>query len=865
MIPVRLSLKGFLSYQQAAELDFSGFELACISGANGAGKSSLLDAITWAVFGRARKREDDALINSDSTSTEVTFEFTYENDRYLIRRSKVRNKTTTLEFQLLNPKNEWVNLSEHSLRETEKRIEQTLRMDYDTFINTCFFLQGKADQFAQQPAGKRKEILSSILNLEKWEEYRLAAASQRRQVENEITSLNAWLGEIENELALEQERRVRLKQTNRDLEVKSALRKEKENLLENARRQSDLLKEQEKLLTAQREHLRDMERQKEESRQLLQSRSDELDSYAQILVNEKTILEDYTAFIRLRQEMERLNQLAAGFFNLDQQRVEQENVIAMEKTRLEAARQNLLEQQEKANLMREKSKILQQKMVSLDGEIKSLETVIQTKAETQAAIQKYQQSQADLQAENKRLRSEMNELNSHIQQLRSAKANCPLCDRELTDEHRSSLLAGFEMEGKKHGDQFRQNEASINDYNQQINQAREKFTQMEKSEEQLSLLTRNRAVLEAEMQSAAGEVEKWQNSGQPQLKELQDRLEKAWFAPEAQKRLKEIMSKLASLGYDRQQHEQVRQKELVARECEERMRTLEKAHASSQPLQREMDSIRKRLSDLDDKMRQQEELIKQASLQFTQSTAGLPDLVQMENELNGIRNEENELRMEAGRAEQEVAVLSSLKTKKDDLMAKKQEKARLVSRLEMLERAFGRNGVPALLIEQALPEIEASANRILDQLSKGNMSLTFATQRERKNKKEEGVIQTLDILLTDASGTREYELFSGGEAFRINFAIRLALSQALAKRSGARLQTLVIDEGFGSQDADGRQRLIEAINQVMQTDSQPEGDNPVSDIRKILVITHLDELKDAFPARIEVEKTDKGSALQVLI
>ena len=865
MIPVRLSLKGFLSYQQAAELDFSGFELACISGANGAGKSSLLDAITWAVFGRARKREDDALINSDSSSTEVTFEFTYENDRYLIQRSKVRNKTTVLEFKLLNSQNEWVNLSEHALRETEKRIEQILRMDYDTFINTCFFLQGKADQFAQQPAGKRKEILSSILNLEKWEEFRLAAASQRRQVENEITSYNAWLGEIENELALEEERRARLKQTNRDLEVRSALRKEKENLLENARRQSDLLKEQEKLLTAQREHLQEMERQKEESQQLLQSRKDELDSYAQVLATGKIILEDYTAFTKIRQELETINQLAASFFNLDQQRLEQEKVIGMERTRLEATRQNLLEQQEKINIKRDKSKILKQKMASLDDEMKGLETAIETKAEIQAAIQSFQQLQADLLAENKRLRSEMNELNSHIQQLRSAKANCPLCGRELTDEHRSSLLVGFEMEGKKHGDQFRQNEASINDYNQQINQAREKITLMEKSEEQLRLLARNRAILEAEIQSATDEVEKWEKSEQPQLNEIQDQLEKMGYAPEAQKRLKEIMRELTSLGYDRQQHEQIRQKELAARESEERMRTLEKARASSQPLQREMDSIRKRLSDLDDKMRQQEELIKQASLQFTQSTAGLPDLVQMENELNGIRNEENELRMEAGRAEQEVAVLASLKTKKDDLMAKKQEKARLVSRLEMLERAFGRNGVPALLIEQALPEIEASANRILDQLSKGSISLTFATQRERKNKKEEGAIQTLDILLTDASGTREYELFSGGEAFRINFAIRLALSQALAKRAGARLQTLVIDEGFGSQDADGRQRLIEAINQVMQTDSQLEGDNPVSDIRKILVITHLDELKDAFPARIEVEKTGKGSTLQVLI
>ena len=79
-----------------------------------------------------------------------------------------------------------------------------------------------------------------------------------------------------------------------------------------------------------------------------------------------------------------------------------------------------------------------------------------------------------------------------------------------------------------------------------------------------------------------------------------------------------------------------------------------------------------------------------------------------------------------------------------------------------------------------------------------------------------------------------------------------ALSEMLAQRAGARLQTLVIDEGFGSQDALGRQRLIEAINLVKD------------DFAKILVITHIDDLKDAFQNRIEVEKTERGSVIRVL-
>jgi len=157
-----------------------------------------------------------------------------------------------------------------------------------------------------------------------------------------------------------------------------------------------------------------------------------------------------------------------------------------------------------------------------------------------------------------------------------------------------------------------------------------------------------------------------------------------------------------------------------------------------------------------------------------------------------------------------------------------------------------------MLIEQALPEIEAHANEILDRLSNGTMSVRFATQRQYKDKGRDDRKETLDIIISDDAGEREYEMFSGGEAFRVNFAIRLALSRVLAQRAGARLQTLVIDEGFGSQDANGRQRLIEAINLV-----RPE-------FAKILVITHLEELKEAFPARIEVEKGPDGSSVRVV-
>ena len=115
--------------------------------------------------------------------------------------------------------------------------------------------------------------------------------------------------------------------------------------------------------------------------------------------------------------------------------------------------------------------------------------------------------------------------------------------------------------------------------------------------------------------------------------------------------------------------------------------------------------------------------------------------------------------------------------------------------------------------------------------------------RTLRDKKTGGTAETLDIVLSDENGgERPYETFSGGEAFRVNFALRVALSQLLARRSGVSVRTLVVDEGFGTQDPQGLQALVEAIRHVQDH------------FDKILVVTHLDELKEAFPVRIEVRK-----------
>ena len=110
MIPLKLEITNFLSYRQTTTLDFHGIHLACISGVNGAGKSTILDAITWGLFGRSRAKSDDDVVNrvaaASGEAAVVSYWFELEGLTYRIIRRKTSGKTLRLEFQLSAGKEE---------------------------------------------------------------------------------------------------------------------------------------------------------------------------------------------------------------------------------------------------------------------------------------------------------------------------------------------------------------------------------------------------------------------------------------------------------------------------------------------------------------------------------------------------------------------------------------------------------------------------------------------------------------------------------------------------------------------------------------------------------------------------------------
>jgi exonuclease SbcC len=782
-----------------------------------------------------------------------------------VLRTKQRNKTTQLEFHILSKDPElpgeqldwrsgsWKPLTERTLRDTEARIQETLRLDYETFVNASFFLQGNADQFTQQRPGDRKRILANILGLEIWDVYRQRAGDQRRAIESDIQALEGRMQEINAELDEEASRVERLGQLESELKELSDTRAGQEATLENIRQITATLKEQERLVEILARQYDQAARSLEAEKDRLAIRVTDRQSFNKLLSRSDDIESAHSAWLQARESLERWDEIAARF---REQEVHRQEPLA----EIKAAEAALLQEQQglevdlaEVKVNQDQLPLLEKEFASLGGSLKDAEHRLARRDRLQAELQNAQKDQAEVHAENPRLKADMDQLKERINQLAAAEGvDCPVCGQPLSQADRHTLIETLNAEGTQMGDKFRANQKLLKENDQRVADLEEQIKSLSSADRDLRAAEVARAQISTQVDQLNTSIKRWDTEYAPHLAALKAQISGGDYAPEARVRLSEIDQELKSIGYDAASHDAVRKAETEGRANEQEMLALEKARAANKPLEREITDLDKQIADSESELARKQEQHKEALGTLQSSREQAPDQLAAENVLLNLQERENQIRLEVGAAKQKVLVLDDLKTRYASLEAERNQHANQVANFKQLERAFSKDGVPALLIEQALPQIETKANEILERLTMGDMSIRFITQAAYKDKKRADLRETLDIQISDSAGVRDYEMFSGGEAFRINFAIRLALSEVLAQRAGARLQLLVIDEGFGSQDAQGRQRLIEAIGLVRQ------------DFAKILVITHIDELKEQFPNRIEVEKTPRGSSLHVI-
>ncbi len=358
--------------------------------------------------------------------------------------------------------------------------------------------------------------------------------------------------------------------------------------------------------------------------------------------------------------------------------------------------------------------------------------------------------------------------------------------------------------------------------------------QLEQARRQVQVLQEQRPELEAAVAAA-----------EQALQELESESEIA-------RELRDLQHYLQKLNYDVQAHRQVRQQLDAAEEWRSQWQDLNNAQQALPQVEAQLEALNARLEGRSRELQQWREQMEAAEASLRDCPDCAEEITEIQAELQQRRSHLNQQLATLGRLQQQQ---QHRQTQQAQLAQQRQQLANSTRQhrvYQELTQAFGKNGIQALTIETVLPQLEAEANQFLARLSANQLHVQFVTQRASKgSKKTRKLIDTLDIYIADARGTRAYETYSGGEAFRINFAIRLALAKLLAQRSGAALQLLVIDEGFGTQDERGCERLVSAIEAI------------APDFACILAVTHIPHLKEAFQTHVEVVKTDFGSQVCV--
>ncbi|MDY7080135.1 MAG: SMC family ATPase [Chloroflexota bacterium] len=855
MIPQRLSLTNFMCYRQA-ELDFSGIQVACLAGDNGAGKSALLDGITWALWGKSRARRDDELIHlgEDEMAVEFTFGLGEQTYRVLRRRKSGKRGSTLLDFQVQFPPSpppraggRWRSIAENGVRPTQAKIERVLRLDYDTFINSAFLRQGRADEFTIKTAAERKRVLSDILGLDRWAVYEERAKERLRAIRAEAEVVEMRLQEIQVELARQTEYEAELEAAQKAVEELVAALQAAQAAYQQIETARTELRHAETQITELSARIAHAEQELMALSAEQAARHERLAEYQDLLAHADEVEASYAAYQQAVEQERELGAKLSRSVELNGRRVALEARLSEAQHRIEAEREVILQRiVELEGRLPDEALIVEREEVY--AQLAHLAQLSVSREAARDDLTHIAEEQAALRTRNESLRVEMDALKEKIAQLEQAEAECPLCERSLTDEHRLQLQAQFQVEGQTKGDTYRANLATIEEL---ANRARALEGQIAQSDHllrnQRALQRREAALVERldQGQQAMASIE----AVKAELAMVEQRLTLKEYAPEARAELAQVLEKATELGYDAAAHEAARQAVTEGQVFAER-----KAQLST--VQTRMDEERaalEQLEALEQRSREQIETEKARRTKLEQQVRdlreSLKDAPVVEAELQRVRGDEAAARQSLGAAQQRLEACKALGGQQADKLKRRDELAVEKSIYDELRTAFSVRGVPAMIIEAAVPEIEAEANHLLARMTGGRMHVSFDTQRETLAGE---VREALEIKIADELGTREYSLYSGGETFRVNFAIRIALSKLLARRAGAKLQTLVIDEGFGTQDAQGRERLVEAINVVRD------------DFARVLVITHIEELKGAFPVRIQVTKTSDGSVVELM-
>ena len=853
MVPLYLRLLNFISHEDT-ELSLDKIRAACIVGINGAGKTSISDAMLYALYGQTSRGRDNNLVRLGETEMAVIFDFEQSGRHYRVirKKSKIGRGKNITELYLLNGQGTPEPIATGDA--AKERILQILNRDFDTFTSSSFLLQGQGEKLITAKPTERLKIVSDILGLDKFGEYKKLASAESNKLEGQKKAM------LEN-MEVFKEHAVKLPslliskgQNEKSLsDVRSSLMA-KESRLALIAPEIAVIGSKLKDLDAISAEIALLEKEKEAAALAKYEAEKALPVVSSDVLN-KFLAEDglHRAMAEAAAYKARLGGIADA---------EKEITALLE-------RKKSLEES-----IGDSRKSVKRYKKILDNKSKILEFVETEKAETEKLI--------SLKSELEKVQAEMSSINKSIQ--RTSEINTLIAKLEQTisvrEKDRQHALATAKTNLQKA-------QTAVLSLGNTICKGEGEFAACPLIKDAVELKGCVPA-LEKEISALEAPLEHSETPGIDALKKecagignVKDKLNEATAS---EKSLKDSISKIEkSLETLRTWTKQSPEIEIAGVEQERlvsfiastekdiaavsgRLKTLDEQKAEAQSLECQfkaleavvmrlrnsaeisaiglkISEVEKKISGLRARAGSFDELkikLSQLSAEHLVLSAGLTDIKKQERDcLTGVSRLDAEI-LTCRQAEDRVKSLG------EELKGIELE----IRLYDALTDAYER--IPYYILDNVVGIMEDEANRILEEISSTGMRVELRTEKTTKTSK--AIKDTLDIIVSDVSGERPIEMYSGGEKTRQVLALTVGLAELSARKAGEKIKTILIDEPAGL-DKQGQLDFARCLNLLVTSGT----------FEKAFLIAHDRDLLDAFEQKILVEKEGSVSRVTVVV
>ena len=822
MRPIELSLRNFRSYSGEHKFDFRDRRLIAIVGPTGAGKSTILDAITFALYGstpRTGMKNFASLINQREAEAMVRLRFEaaggeWEATRSIRRKGGNQYALSRHDANSAEPVEKWVMAGQ-----VDNKVKELLGLDYDAFTRSVLLAQGKFAEFLEAGPAKRDEVLKGLFGFERLDKIKDLAKEREKDAQLEIAKLDLKLqkivqtqSECEELEELIQVARTRCEQLSQALPESQELNKRKEKINSAT---ADCRK---KLETVEDLNLPE----KKES--------------------EKVILAAEQATAKMEKASTRLKDASHAVKEADQivksSEFQQRADSCREADLLIASLKGLKAAVVRAN--EEATKALRQRddadeqMEQRRSELESAQDrALQAERQKQETETLLEQARADLL--DARHRDMAAELRSGLE----AGGDCPVCEQPVHEIPRAVTGSGV-AEAEKAVKQAKADD--------------------EEAASELKTATGIKLAAKARLEGAQANLESSRTQAE----------DKVGAQAEAQKEMEECLGKFAGLlgegdpekllAKERAAIQDIQDKAISARAVQQKaLDAQEKARVVGETAKLEVGKIWINLVGL------------AASLEMKAPGTG-DDLPAIRSLLNDVRQEhDRSISLLKAQIQEGQTSLKDVNTQLQALLVKHEVKDSIETEITKVEaqKQIWSNQLKGKKEQVAggeqlekLKQIEQTKQENFNRLSKdlvntGFIKFLLDTERmalseigslyfqrlssDRYRFSEDGKFDVID--LNFAGQTRRSDTLSGGETFLASLGLALALAEMVG-REGGRLDAFMLDEGFGTLDPEHLDLAMEGVERLVAD----------SDRRLVMVVSHVAELRERVDDLLILEK-----------